>query len=298
MQHKAALTVAEPTGDSRGIARGHGGIGDAAYAAGHFRTAHDHFALAIQHAEKAGLGLVREEYLFMRAFSRFFADPGPDAFLLADIAVESSQQCGAARTETVAREVRAEMRLVAGDLDGVAEDIRAIDTLTRVRGEIRVTNDVQILRAYLDLRAGNRARAQELLAPILVGAETNADVGATALGLSALMARDRAERDGILAKGMICAQDVALSHSVVWFHLCALERAVADSDRDLALRHIAALRAFSANEPIGLVDMIIRSIELALWPSTEGERRDHTDRLREACLGDLVRFVEPQVQKA
>lgn len=298
MQHKAALAAAQATGDPRGIARGHGGIGDAAYAAGHFRTAHDHFALAIQHAEKAGLGLVREEYLFMRAFSRFFADPGPDAFLLADIAVESAQQCGAARTETVAREVRAEMRLVAGDLDGVAEDIRAIDTLTTVRGEIRVTNDVQILRAYLDLRAGNRARAQELLAPILVGVETNADVGATALGLSALMARDRAERDGILAKGMICAHDVALSHSVVWFHLCALERAVADSDRDLALRHIAALRAFSANEPIGLVDMIIRSIELALWPSTEGERRDHTDRLRDACLGDLVRFVEPQVQKA
>ena len=212
--------------------------------------------------------------------------------------MESAQQCGAARTETVAREVRAEMRLVAGDLDGVAEDIRAIDTLTTVRGEIRVTNDVQILRAYLDLRAGNRARAQELLAPILSGAEANADVGATALGLSALMAHDRPERDGILAKGMICAHDVALSHSVVWFHLCALERAVADSDRDLALRHIAALRAFSTNEPIGLVDMIIRSIELALWPSTEGERRDHTARLREACLGDLVRFVEPQVQKA
>ena len=42
-------------------------------------------------AEEAGLGLVREEYLFMRAFALFFADPGPHAHLLADIAVDIFQ---------------------------------------------------------------------------------------------------------------------------------------------------------------------------------------------------------------
>ncbi|MGK7653950.1 AAA family ATPase [Roseovarius sp. B08] len=289
--HAAALAVAEAAGDPRGIARGHGGLGDAAYASGRFAEAYHHFSRVIETAESAGLGLVREEYLFMRGFARFFADPGPHAFLLADVAVDSAIQCGAARTQSVAREVRAEMRLVAGNLDGMQDDIDAIDKLISVRKESRISADVDILRVQLALRRGDPSTARRLLAPLLVGAKTNADIGATAFGLSALLARTRKERDAALALGRTCSAHYALSHSFVWFHAAALECAVLDRDQALARRHMDALTAFAGDAPGSLMEAYVRTAELALWPATASDRRAHADWLRERCLSGIAEVL-------
>jgi tetratricopeptide (TPR) repeat protein len=288
VHHTAALNAARAAADPRGIARGHGGLGDAAYASGRFAEAYRHFSEAIDTAERAGLGLVREEYLFMRGFALFFANPGPEAFLLADVAVDSAIQCGAVRAIAVAREVRAEMRWAAGDLDGMQEDIEAIDALIPVRRESRISADVDILRVQLALRRGDPEAAQRMLAPLLETAETNADIGATAFGLSALLARTTAERDAALDRGMTCSARYALSHSVVWFHAAALERAFLDQDQALARRHMDALTAFAGDAPGSLMNAYVRTAELTLWPSNEDARRVHADWLRAHCLPGLA----------
>ena len=289
--HQAALAAAETTGDPLGLSRGHGGIGDALYAAGRFSAAHDHFTRAIEIAETAGLGIVREDYLFMQAFSLFFSDPGPRAFLLVDNAVESAKDCAATRIEVVAREVRAEMRLVAGDLAGVAEDIRAIDALSSMRGEARVSDDVDILRVYLALRSGDLDEAKTRLAPFLPGARSNSDIGATTLGLATLTAEDREARDVALDAGLLCCEKCALSHSWVWFHALALERAIVDGDEALGRRIVAAMDAYAADAPPGLVSLYARTGELALWPPADGPVGEHAARLAKAGLGDMTRLL-------
>ncbi|OWU69007.1 AAA family ATPase [Marinibacterium profundimaris] len=290
--HRAALAAAEATGDPRGIARGHGGIGDAAYAAGHFVTACRHFGEAIDTAERAGLGLVREEYLFMRAFSQFFAAPGPYAHLLADIAVDSAIQCGAARTEMLAREIRAEMRLADGDVAGLEEDMAAVEALVAVQGESRFSRDVETLQAFLALRRGDLGAARARLAPLRPGAEEDAYVGGTILGLAVLCAADRAERDAALAAGLACIVRGSLSHSVIWFHACVLERAMQDGDRALAERHAAAMRALAAEEPCELATLYARAAELAFRPKLAQERAAHGAALRAARLSDIAEVME------
>ncbi|WP_370316032.1 AAA family ATPase [Sagittula sp.] len=290
--HRAALAAAEATGAPRGIARGHGGIGDAAYAAGRLATAYRHFTKAIETAEQAGLGLVREEYLFMRAFALFFAEPGPQASLLSDIAVDSAVQCGAVRTEMIAREVRAEMRLANGDLAGLEEDLQAIEKLASTRGENRFSKDVETLYAFLEWRRGNADAARRRLAPLLPDAVDDAYIGGTILGLAAICAESTAERDRTIADGLTCLERGALSHAVIWFHSSVIERAISDADRDLARRHMDALTSYAAEEPIGLASLYVRSAELLLWPSEPEARRVLATDLRAACLEDMARMLE------
>ncbi len=295
--HTASLAAAEATGDPRGIARGHGGIGDAAYAAGRFGTAYSHFTKAIETAEQAGLGLVREEYMFMRAFSLFFADPGPLAFLLIDIAVDSAAQCGAARTELIAREIRAEMRTANGDLPGLEEDLIAISRLASAKGETRFMKDVETLYVYLHMRRGELDAARGRIAPLLHDAGTDAYVGGKILGLAALLAEDRAERDHWIAEGRDCLARGSLAHSVFWYHASVLERAVMDGDRDLARKEIDAMRAFAGDEPIGIMSLYVRTAELILWPATEADRRSHAEVVRAAGLEDCAMILLRPVQE-
>lgn len=292
-QHRASLAAAEATGDPRGIARGHGGIGDATYAAGRFDSAYRHFSRAIEIAEEAGLGLVREEYLFMRAFALFFADPGPHAHLLADIAVDSARQCGAVRTEVIAREVRAEMRLMNGDIEGLDEDLAAIEALTP--GESRFSKDVETLKAFSALRGGDVEAARSRIAALLPDAGTDAYVGGTIFGFAALVAEEREARDQEIADGLACLARGSLAHAVIWFHASVLERAILDKDRDLARVHMDALTAFASDEPIGLVTHYVRAVELALWPSDPQARSDLVDELRRRCLSDVAALVEAAV---
>ena len=289
--HTAALAAAEIAGDPRGIARGHGGIGDAAYAAGRFTTAYGHFTKAIETAERAGLGLVREEYMFMRAFSLFFADPGPQAFLLADVAVDSAVQCGAARTELIAREIRAEMRTANGDLIGLEQDLVAISELATARGETRFMKDVQTLYAYLHMRRGDLRTAREYIEPLLEDACSDAYIGGKILGLAALLAEDRDTRDDWIAKGRECLARGSLAHSVFWYHASVLERAVMDGDQALAREEIDAMFAFAAKEPIGIMSLYIRTAELLLWPSSDADRQTHADVVRAACLEDCAQIL-------
>ena len=286
--HSAALAAAAATADPRGIARGHGGLGDAAYAAGRFATAYDHFTKAIETAETAGLGLVREEYMFMRAFSLFFADPGPQAFLLADVAVDSAVQCGAARTELIAREIRAEMRTANGDLTGLEQDLVAISNIATAKGETRFMKDVEALYAWLYMRRGDPQRARDRLAPFLEDAVSDAYIGAKILGHAAVLAEDRETRDHWIAQGRACIARGSLAHSVLWYHASVLERAVMDGDRILAQEEMNAMQAFAAEEPIGLLSLYIRTAELLLWPSTEADRQSHAEVVRAAGLEDCA----------
>ena len=288
--HEAGLAAAEATGDPRGIARAHGGIGDAHYAAGRPATACCHFERAIEMAEAAGLGVVREEYLFMRAFALFFTEPGQRAHALVDVAVESAIQCGAGRAERVAREVRAQMRLMADDLDGLDEDMAVLDAAVRRSGETRFDNDIDVLASWRLLRRGESTAARARLAPLLDSADDNSDNGGTILGLAVNLAEDLRERDAYLARGRARLERGALCHSTLWYHVLTLERAARDGDRALAERQWRALRAWSEGERFELADLALRAVRAALDGAGAPERKALAGELDAARLGYLARL--------
>ena len=291
--HEAGLAAAEATADPRGIARAHGGIGDAHYAAGRVAMAFRHFQRTIDMAEAGGLGVVREEYLFMRGFALFFAEPGPKAHVLADVAVESAVQCGAERMELLAREVRAQMRLMADDFAGLDEDMAILEAASAKSGEKRFGNDVETIGTWLHFRRGELAAAKDRLLPLLDSADDNSDNGGTILALAANLADAPEERDAYIARGRERLARGALCHSFIWYHLLVLERAGRDGDRELSERHRRALRDYTAGDSLGLVDLVLRTADGAFGDTASGRWQAHLGELHAARLDYLARFRAP-----
>ena len=288
--HGAGLAAAEVAGDPRGLARAHGGLGDAHFAAGRLRTAHGHFDRALEIAAEAGLGVVHEEFGFMRAYSLFFAEPGRRAHLLADLAVESAEGSGAGRAEMIARETRAEMRLAALDLDGAREDIDRLGALLEREPESRFAADHVALSAWLALREGDHEAAFAVLAPHLGAAAADPYNGAVFLSLAALAAPNEVTRDEVLRIGAARLEAGALSCAGLWFHAFTLERLIRDGDREAAGRQIARLDAFTADEPLGFADLIRRASLAALSGTAHHIERTRSD-LIEARLEGLLRLL-------
>ena len=61
-----------------------------------------------------------------------------------------------------------------------------------------------------------------------------------------------------------------------------------EEDHALAEEEIAAMKAFAAQEPIGIVSLYIRTAELVLWPSSDQDRRSHAEVVRAAGLEDCA----------
>jgi hypothetical protein len=267
--HGAALAYAEESGDQRQIARAEGGLGDAAYAAGRMRTAYTHFARAVEIAEREGYGVVLEEFGFMRAYALHFADPGPEAVALADLAVERAIASGAARTEMISRQIRAEMRLSAYNLSGAEEDLRRCSELLAADPEARFQDDLTSTRALLLYRTGDRGGAEALVRPVLARAGSNRHAGGFQFGLAALVLGNPDEREEAVRLGTQLVTTASLSHGVLWFHRLVLESAVVNRQVELASAEIAALRAYTAEEPLGWVDLAVENGMLFLHQDKE-----------------------------
>jgi DNA-binding SARP family transcriptional activator len=280
-QHSAGLAAAEAVGDPRGIARAHGGLGDAHFAAGRLRTAHRHFDRAVTMAADAGLGMVHQEFGFMRSYTLFFSEPGARAHLLADLAVESAAGAAADRAEMIARETRAEMRLAALDLDGAQEDIDRLAELVAGERESRFAADLTILRAWHALRCGSRDEAFAQLEPHLDPATGSYYNGAIFLVLGALSAADPMVRADLLAAGEQRLIEGALSCATIWFHCFAIETAALNGDLARGRKHADMLRQYTKSESLGLVELAVRTAALRFGAEAQKDELAATRRALE-----------------
>ncbi|EAU42121.1 probable transcriptional regulator [Fulvimarina pelagi HTCC2506] len=283
--HQTALKLVEPVGDVRALARAYGGMGDATYVVGRIRSAYGFFDKAVTIAEENGLGMVLEEFGFMRAYALHLADPGPKAFILSDLALNNSCSSGAARAEMLARQTRAEMRLNALDVEGAAEDLARLDQLLESDPERRFATTLDVLHILFCHRTGDIEEARRRLHPHLVGAKDDTFNGGFLLGLSALVLPDEAERRTMIEAGRRLVAWHSASHSVLWFHRLVLEHAVNSADDKLAREAIEALQDYTKDEPLGWTDLAIATAEAAMDGRTGG---DLTARREATMLHDLV----------
>ena len=289
-EHEAGLAAARVAGDDRGLARAHGGIGDALFSMGRMRAAHEQFDRAMEIATRAGLGLVHQEFGFMRSYTLFFADPGERAHVLADLAVEAAQGAGVDRAEMIARETRAEMRLAALDLEGAREDIDRLDTFLKREFEPRFAADLASLQAWLSLREGHRDRTFAALRHRFEEAGEDYYNGTICFALGAAAAPDEETSRTWLAAGERRLAAGALSCAAIWFHCFALECATRYDDPELGRRHAKALResaGATGEEPPGLARLATQAATLHFGTSKAG----HGDVLRDLTKARLRGFT-------
>jgi DNA-binding SARP family transcriptional activator len=285
LHHAAALAIAKPTGDMRMIARAHGGMGDAAAAAGRMRTAVAHFDRATSIARAGGCDVVIEEFGYIHAFACHLAEPGPHATALADLAVDGAVASGAARTEAIARLVRSHIRLSARDLTGAGEDLDCMARLLDGIEEQRSSDHLEAMRALLAYRRGDLDTAVALVRPSIEGGSLSPRTAGLRLGIAAL-AGSPALRSLAIEAGFGPARRSWLAQGVLWFHRLTLESALLHREVDLARTQIAALLEFTAPERLGWVDLVIENADLHLSPD---DVRAHAfaDRAEAAGIRDL-----------
>ena len=256
-QHARGLAAVEASGDPRGLARAHGGLGDAHVLSGQMRTAYEHFERAVDLAAKSGLGLVYQEYAFMRSYSLLFAEPGPKAHILADLAVEAAREAGADRAEMLARNVRTELRLVALDLDGARADIDRMEDLIASDPEQRFVADIALLRGWLALREGDAQSAFAVLEPHVSRAQESAYNGAAILSVAALAAADAALQKALFEMAADRVARGAMVPAAIGYHCFALEAAARSNDVSSAQLQIAQLKKIGRREPLGLIERLL-----------------------------------------
>lgn len=284
--HAAALALVEPTGDLRAIARAHGCMGEAAYGAGRMRTAYRQIDHAMRIAEEGGHGMVIEEMGLMRANALHFFDPGPYAAALADLAVEGGQASGAHRTEMFARSIRAEIRLSALDLEGAARDMDRIDQLLASSNEPRFTDDLVAMRALLAYRRGDFHVAAALIRPLNEVVNSSLNASGLQYGVVVLTSGEAATRQRAIEIANGPVRRSWLSHEVLWFHRLTLEWALRHRDTALVHMQIAKLRDYTAEEPLGWVELAIENAELN-FESDRDRGRSFAERAAAAGLRDL-----------
>ena len=115
-------------------ARALGGLGDAAYARGLMRTAHDNFRRCVKLCDEHGFGRIAAAYLGMAAFTRMYFDNLEDVKTSALEAIEAAQRVGHRRAEMNARLGICETLLLTSENELVEEHAERGLALARVLG--------------------------------------------------------------------------------------------------------------------------------------------------------------------
>lgn len=259
-EHEAALAHARAAGSVEAEANALSGLGDAGYVSGRMRTAQERFRVCVQLAQDNGLGRIEVANKHMLGWTLHYLGRFDEALAAGEDAVAMAEQVSAQRTEAAARQTIAYTQgWLMGQLAPAHEHLDRALPLVRALGAARFEAQNLVFRALLELRAGQRERAQALARDALAYCRITAMgfIGPTALGVLAQITTDSAERQQALAEGEALLAQGSISHNHFDFHACAIDASLEARDCDGVLRYCAALERYTAAEPIPWSDLAI-----------------------------------------
>ncbi|MCC6522709.1 MAG: AAA family ATPase [Polyangiaceae bacterium] len=255
-QHGAAHELAAGAPELEALARS--GLGDAAYALGHFAEAEGHFVRCIELARQHGFGRIEVANRSMVSFARMMLGrPPPPGELEASHA--AAQRVGNRRAELIAAHALCMAALDAGSPERARVCAEEAVALSQALGTRLFEAESRHLVALCLARLGRRDEAErasrealelyrgcppEYWEPVLLG------------GLAALTA-DEPERRALHARAEELLAGAVLAHNHVLYRRYAVDDACAHEEWDEVARHAAALERFVAGEPGGLGAFVI-----------------------------------------
>lgn len=247
-EHEAALRTAEAAGDPALVARALGGLGDAAYADGRFRTAGDAFQRSVELARELGLGRIEVVNRSMIPICQGLSGPLDDAGLVAGVARDEARRVGHRRAELIACHAAAFAHIWRCEPDAALRCLDRADEVTAEMGAVRFRSENRVLRGWALSLGGPSDAALSVLEEGFADARDNAAAywGAFAAGLLAAVAPARRARQ-VLALGETLLAQTQLRHNHLVFFYGAMEAALrarrwADADGCRVRRRGAAAR--------------------------------------------------------
>ncbi len=257
--HERALEFAGQAGSPEDIARALGGLGDAQYQRGRMRTAHAHFRQCVDLCEQHGLAGLRLTYLPMLAVTQVYAGEFSGAIAIATGAAEAARRLGDLRAELLASSICASIEIYRARYPKALECSERSLALARELGARRFEAEALVLHGLAMFGLQRRDEAHTVLeaAAELARAAAPTYCGPWALGPLALATGDRRASHRLLEEGAALLARGCVSHNHLEFPLFAIEVSLRDGDAAAALRHAAALEAYTRQEPLPWADLVV-----------------------------------------
>ncbi|MEZ5666596.1 MAG: tetratricopeptide repeat protein [Alphaproteobacteria bacterium] len=290
--HERALAHARACADAELEARALGGLGDAAYATGHFTRSRDHFAACIAAARDAGIGRVDVANRPMLAIIHAIAGEPDRAMAEATAAIAAATAARQPRAEIIAHHIAMMVHLWCLRPDRVAAHFDRAEALATQLGARRFKAENLTFMGEACRLSGDNSRALALLGEaVAITRETGTDyVGAMVLGYQALAAHGRPEiRDPALAEGQALIKPGSIAHNPIFFGIAAIEAMLLAGLWPRARLYADGMEAAFAEEPVPLIAFLARRgrllADLGERPGDPGLRGELAD-----CLAEGRRF--------
>lgn len=293
--HQAALAAAELADSAEWRIRAHGGMGDAAYAAGMLATARRHFSECATLAERSGLLRVAAPNRAMTGDCESYFLEIAKALNDVDTSLTVARQIGDRYLEMFALQSKAFVEWSAGHVDAAASAEQAL-TISR---SLRSDRYTYILLLTLAGSVGSRMSSAERMALCREALELAERTSISFAGplvylVTAMCEPDMAAQVDWIRQGEALLERSPLAHNQVFFRTFAIDWAAGLKRWDDVRRFAAELHQFCAErEPLPYVDLLI---ERGLTLAALAERPDDVASLqRIRALRDRARACDLRV---
>jgi tetratricopeptide (TPR) repeat protein len=250
--HELALEFACQAGSVEAEAKALGGIGDAYYAQGRIRKAHEVFTRCVALARRHGLLRVEASYLTMLGVTSMFQMDIAGSLEASTTGIELVQRTSHRRAEAIAQYHRVVIDgWFRGNVQAALPHAERALEIARSMGNPVMEAFYWTGRAMLALRQGDKGAARTHTAKALAVAGENGlnFLGAHAFGLLANAEADRPARRKAMADGEEVLRHGTPIHNHFTFYDLAIQASLEDGQWDEAERYCALLDAYSVPEP-------------------------------------------------
>lgn len=301
-EHAKALAIAREIGDAELEARALGGLGDAAYASGHMRTALDHFQRCSELCRARGFGRIDVSVRFMVGHCLRYQNQVEAALDEHARGAQASIEVGNRLAEMTSYESAGILLTELGRYSEAVAMLEKALTLSRQLGTRRydapILTHLGIARCELGRVQEGRAAIDEALA---IARETGIGfMGPHALGCKALYAGESEDSAALLAEAESILARGCIGHNYFWLYRDAIEYSLRRRNWNEALRYAQALDDYTAQERLPWSDLLIaRGRALAAFGGGEGSaalapelRRIRDEAARARLMPMLARIDE------
>lgn len=254
-EHNAALALAKTAGSAELEAAALGGLADAEYLRGLYRTACQRFTECVEISRANGLGRIEVANQPMIAITAHWCGDSQRALDVALESIEAARRVGHSRAEMIAHHGAFLCLRARADFERAREHVNIALTLARRLRARRFEAEALLFAAELDYFMENRSQALEAArAAIAITREHGMTyMGPAILGGLVLATDDEAERRAASEEAEALLAQGSVSHDHVLFRIYAIEAYLREGANELARHHADALAEFCPEEGLDLI---------------------------------------------
>ncbi len=262
--NRTALTLARKLGSARLEVGALSGFGDANFMNAAMQTAAGFYTQAVERAREKGLVRDLAANLHNLSVARSYTGDVAQGLADAQEAIDVSQKYFAFVPECVAQTCLGVACTFQGDIDGALEAFARSAAIAQRVGARRLEAQALEHLARTQAFGGEIGAARETgQKAVDIALEHGRNfVGPKALSALALALDDPDRQDDLLAQGAVIIAEGCVGHSHLHFYTDASAVMLARHDWDRAVAFADDLAAFTASEPLPMVDLSIRQTRI------------------------------------